>query len=163
MQSNYYVFENEACSIRMDKMPVWFQEKESNGYKDKGTIIFHTTNNYDEIWGANAKMEITWEKKERTEAFHAKLVQNSIDRYSAVEVTITNKELIWVRSHECTIWYGTRTKMIRKHFYRENSIHAVLYCDISEREFNFHTSIVAEHFQGFKPYVLEAYNAIICH
>jgi len=144
-------------------MPVWFEEKESSGYKDEGTISFHTANNYDDIWGPNAKMEISWEKEDRTESFYAKIVQNSIDMYNAIEVTVTNKEQIWVRSHECTIWYGARSKMIRKHFYRESVIHSVLYCDVTERIFNIHTSIIAEHYKGFKPYIIEAYNALICH
>jgi len=163
MQSNYYVYENQDCNVQIDKMPIWFKEKETTGNRDNGTITLHSTNNYDEIWGANAKLEISCERKKRTESFHAKEVQNSIDMYNSIEVVVTSKEQIWVRSHECTIWYGTRTKMIRKHFYREGVIHAVIYCDVSERQFNIHTGIVAEHYKGFKPFIVDAYNAIICH
>jgi len=163
MQQSYYGFQNHDFNIQIDKMPIWFKEARVSGDKDQGTITLHTSNTYDDIWGPIGTMEIHWEKKDRMDSFHAKQVQNSIDMYNSIEIVVTKKEDLWVRAHECTIWYGHRAKIIRKHFYRESVIHCVLYCDITERQYNIHTSIITDHYEGFKPYIVEAYNTIICH
>jgi len=163
MQQSNYAFIKENLGISITKMPIWFEEVETTGDKQNGTLILHTKNDYDEVWGANGKMDIIWEKLPRTEFLHAKEVQNSIDQYNAINMVVTNKEQVWLRSHELTIWYGNRSKMIRKHFYRENAIHGIFYCDITERLFNIHTAVILEHYEGFKPYIIDAYNSIICH
>ena len=104
MQKSYYQYRKEECRIGIDRMPIWFKETEFDGDQNKGYIIFQTENEYDEIWGPNAKMEISWEKKGRTETFHAKEVQASIDMYNAIKVVVTKKEMIWLRTHDFTYW-----------------------------------------------------------
>jgi len=163
MQKNFYQYQKEEYNLSIDKMPIWFKEVEAQGDENKGRIVFHSQNEYDEIWGSNAKMEISWEKKGRIETFHAKEVQNSIDMYNAINIVVTKKEQVWIRSHEFTFWYGNRTKMVRKRYYPENVIYGIFYCELTERLFNFHTTIIKKHFEGFKPYIIEAYNSIICH
>lgn len=163
MQRNYYTLHKGGFNFTINKMPIWFGEAESSGDEDNGRLVLKSNNEYDEAWGSNAKMEITWEKKERQDFFHAKEVQNTIDMYNAINVVVTEKNRIWVRSHEFTYWFGHRTKMIRKRVYPENSIHAVFYCEISERQFDIHATIIRKHYDGFKPYILEAFNSMICH
>lgn len=163
MQKTTYVYEKPEVEIKINKMPVWFSEVDFTGDENEGSITLHSNNDYDDIWGSNAKMEISWESKERTEYLHSRAVQQSIDMYNAINIVITKKSTIWVRSHEFSIWYGNRTKMIRKHYYPENAIHGIFFCDISERVINFHTKIIREHYEGFKQYILNSYESIICH
>ncbi len=99
----------------------------------------------------------------RIKFFHAREVQESIDIYSANNIVVIKKELVWLHTHEFTYWFGNRTKIIRKRHYPENNIHGVFYCELTERQFNMHSVIIGDHYTGFKPYILECYNSIICH
>lgn len=163
MEYNYYVYNKPECNIDVNKMPIWFKEVEYEGDYKEGTIILHSQNEYDEIWGANAKMEVIWEKKERENLYIGKEVQKSIDTYNAIGLVITSKENTWHLSHEFTFWYGQRSKMIRKRFYSERCIHGIFYCDVSERLLNIHTTIIQKYFENFKPFIIKAYNSIVCH
>jgi len=163
MEYNYYVYNKPECNIHINKMPIWFKEVEYKGNHNEGNIIFHSQNDYDEIWGANAKMEITWEKKEKERLYIGKEVQKSIETYNAIGLVITSKENTWLLSHEFTFWYGQRSKMIRKRFYPERGIHGIFYCDVSERLLNIHTTIIQKYFENFKPFIIKAYNSIVCH
>jgi len=133
-----------------------FDEKE-------GHIVLHSNNMYDEIYGSNAKMEIQWEKKDRSNLFHSKEVQLSIDMYNAIGMVVISRENTWLRSHEFTSWYGNRNKMMRKRYYKEKAIHGVFYCDITERVYNVHTTIIEKFYDNFKPFILKSYTTIICH
>jgi len=163
MEFNYYAYNKPECDVSIDKMPKWYQEIEYQGDESQGSIILNSQNDYDEIWGPNSKMELTWEKKGRSDLFYYKEVQNSIDVYNAIGIVVTEKKKDWLRSHEFTYWIGHRNKMIRKRYYNEKVIHGIFYCEISERVFNIHTSIIGEMFENFKPYVLKSYSTIICH
>ena len=144
-------------------MPKWFQEIEYNGNEAEGNILLHTQDEYDEIWGPNSKMEVNWEKKDRMNFFYYKEIQNSIDVYNAIGLVVTGKNRDWLMSHEITFWYGHRNKMIRKRYNVEKSIHCIFYCDVTERLINIHTSIIAEMYEKFKPFILSSYNSVLCH
>ena len=163
MQKNYYIYEKPNLKILVNKMPIWFKEINVEGNENEGIINFETNNNYDEIWGPNAKLEIEWSKKERVDFFHAKEVQASIDTYNAINVVVIKKERDWLNSHEFSYYFGSRNKMIRKRFYSENHIFGLFYCEVTERQFELHANIIREHYKGFKPYILEAFNSINCH
>jgi hypothetical protein len=163
MEYNYFVYEKSECRILINKMPKWFQEIEYEGDENRGSIILHSRNEYDEIWGPLSKMEIYWEKKSRINLFYYKEVQNSIDLYNAIGLVVTDKNRDWLLSHEITFWSGHRTKMIRKRLYHEKAIHCIFYCDVSERLFNIHTSVIGDEYESFKPYILKSYNSIVCH
>ena len=163
MEYNYYVYVKPECEITINKMPKWFQEIEYEGNANKGYIILHSGQDHDEIWGPESKIEVNWEKKDRLNFFYYKEVQNSIDVYNAIGLVVTEKSRDWLLSHEITFWYGRRNKMIRKRFYHENAIHCIFYCDITERLFNIHTSIIGDKYEVYKPFILNSYNSIICH
>ena len=163
IQRNYYIYEKTEGNVIINKMPIYFKEVEFEGDQNKGIIRFQSKNNYDEIWGSNAKMEIEWHKIERIKFLHSKEVQISIDVYNAIKVVVTRKENSWINSHEYTYWTGGRNQLLRKRYYPENHIHGVFYCDISMRLFNLHTVVIRTHYVGFKPFILEAYNSLICH
>ena len=163
MEYNYYVYNKPECNILINKMPIWFREIEYEGDENQGSIILDSQDEYDEIWGPNSKMEINWEKKERLSLLFYKETQNSIDVYNAIGLVVTEKEKDWLMSHEIVFWYGHRNKMIRKRFYNERVIHCIFYCDQTERIFNIHTNMIADFYEKFKPYILKAYNSLICH
>ncbi len=165
MQKNYYIYEKPECNITIYKLPIWFKESfyEVDEEATKGTIQFDSYNEYDEIYGSNAKIEINFMKKDRLDFYHPKEVQESINLYNAINVVVTKKENAWLNSHEITFWFGNRTKMIRKRYYQENHIHGLFYCELSSRQFDIHSVIIRNHYEGFKPYLLEAYNSINCH
>lgn len=163
MEFNYYAYNKPECNISIDKMPKWYQEIEYQGDENQGSINFNSQNDYDEIWGPNSVLELTWEKKGRSDLLYYKEVQNSIEVYTSIGFVVTEKRKDWLRSHEFTYWFGHRNKMIRKRYYNERVIHGIFYCEISERVFNIHTSIIGEKYENFKPYVLKSYSSFICH
>ncbi|TFF90768.1 MAG: hypothetical protein EU548_01320 [Promethearchaeota archaeon] len=163
MQKSHFVYSNEKVNVGVNKMPIWFKESEVQGNEEEGSIKFVSQNDYDEIWGPNARMELSWERKGRAEYFHAREVQSSIDMFNAIQVVVTDKENNWINSHEFTYWFGNRTKMVRKRYYPENIIHGVFYCDMTERQFNISAYVIRKHYDGFKPYILEGFNSIVCH
>jgi len=163
MEYNYYVYEKSEGNLQLTRMPIWFKEVEFSGDQNKGNLILHSQNDYDEIWGANAKMDISWEKKERQNFYYGREIQASISTYNSIGLVITSKENSWLQSHEFTTWFGRRSKMMRKRFYSEKSIHGIFYCDITERLVNIHTAIIDKFYENFKPFILKAYSSIICH
>ncbi len=162
MEYNYYAYEKNEANITIHKLAKWLIEEKFEGDANEGYISFHSQNDYDEIYGSNAKMEITWEKKDRIGFFHGKEVQNSIELYSSIGFVITNKESDWLLSHEFVTWFGQRTKMMRKRYYREKCIHGIFYCDVTERLINIHTNVIDKHFDNFKPFIIKSLTTIIC-
>jgi hypothetical protein len=163
LQRSYYIIEKPECNLIINKLPIWFKEVEFDGDEISGKMTFHSHKDYDENWGPEAKIEISWEKKDRITFYHPREVQESINAYNAINVVVSNKENIWIRSHEFTIWYGSRTKMIKKKYYVENSIHGIFYCDLTERLITLHAIIIKVHYDEFKQYILECFKSIICH
>jgi hypothetical protein len=163
MEYNYYPYQKNEANITIHKLAKWFREEKFEGDLNEGYISFHSQNDYDEIYGSNAKMEIAWEKKDRIGFFHGKEVQNSIELYSSVGFVITNKKSDWLLSHEIATWLGQRTKMMRKRYYREKCIHGIFYCDVSERLINVHINVIDKHFDNFKPFIIKSLSTILCH
>ena len=163
MEYNFYVYNKPECKLNINKMPIWFKEIEYDGDENNGYIILHSQNDYDEIWGPNTKLEIKWEKRERMDLFYYKEVEKSIETYNAIGIVVTNKERDWLMSHEFTFWFGQRRKMIRKRYYVEKVVHGIFYCEISERLFSIHTSIIESMYENYKPYIIKSYNSVECH
>jgi hypothetical protein len=163
MEYNFYVFKKQEGNLSINKMPIEFGEIEFEGDENNGSIKFHSQKDYDEIWGPNSTLELNWEKKERTNLFYYKEVESSIETYNAIGIVITNKERDWLMSHEFTIWFGQRRKMIRKRYYIEKIIHGIFYCEITERLINIHTSVIESIYDNFKPSLLKTFNSIECH
>ena len=163
MEYNFYNYEKVEGKISIGKLPIWFKEVKFEGDEKEGSIVFHSQDEFDEYWGANAKMDLFWETKERGSFFFSKLVEQSIETYNAIGLVVTSKESDWHLSHEFVYWYGQRTRMLHKHHYPAKSIHGIFYCDMTERLFNIHTEIINKYYENFKPYVLKGYSTLICH
>ena len=163
MEYNYYIYEKNEANITIHKLAKWLIEEKFEGNIDEGYISFHSQNDYDEIYGANAKLELSWEKKDRIGFFHGKEVQKSIELYSSVGFAVINKTSDWLLSHEFVTWFGQRNKMMRKRYYREKCIHAIFYCDVTERLINVHANIIDKFFENFKPFIIKSLSTILCH
>jgi hypothetical protein len=163
MEYNYYVYEKLEANIKINSMPKWFKEISFEGNENEGTVVMHSNDEYDEYWGANAKLDISWEKKARGSFFFSKEIQRSIDSYNGIGVVVLNKENTWHLSHEFTYWYGKRTKMLHKRFYPAKCIHGIFYCDMTERLFNIHTEIIDKFYENFKPFMEKSFISIVCH
>ena len=163
MEYNFYVYNKPECKLNINKMPIWFKEIEYEGDENNGYIILHSQNDYDEIWGPNTKLEIKWEKRERMNLFYYKEVEKSIETYNAIGIVVTKKERDWLMSHEFTFWFGQRRKMIRKRYYVEKVVHGIFYCEITERLFSIHTSIIESMYENYKPYIIKSYNSVECN
>lgn len=163
MEYNFYVYKKLECNLTINKMAIWFGETEFEGDENNGSIIFHSQNIYDEIWGPDSTLELNWEKKDRANLFYYKEVESSIETYNAIGIVVTKKERDWLMSHEFTTWFGQRRKMIRKRYYIEKVIHSIFFCEISERLINIHTSVIESMYDNFKPSLLKTFNSIECH
>ena len=163
MEYNYFVYKKPECNLVINKMPIWFREKEFTENENNGSLILHSENNFDDIWGPNSTMEVSWEKRNRESLFYYKEVEVNIQTYNSIDIIVTKKERDWLMSHEFTQWYGHRRKMKRKRFYLEKIIHCIFYCEVSERLINIHTSIIESMYENFKPYILKSYRSLICH
>jgi hypothetical protein len=163
MEYNYYLYHKQECNLKILQMPIWFKEVNYEGDPKNGMVILHSQDEYDEYWGSNAKMQINWEEKDRSTFYYAKEVQKSIGIYNAIGVVVSLKEATWHLSHEFTFWYGERTKILHKRFYKEKCLHGIFYCDISNRLFNIHTDVIDNYFENFKQYLLKSYKTITCH
>jgi len=163
MQTNYFIYRKPEVNVTINKMPIYFKEIEFHGDESKGSVKFESYYEYDEVWGNNAKIEFDWFKKERIQFYHAKEVQISIETYNAVNYVVTNKERVWLNSHEFTYFFGNRTKIMRKRYYPENLIHGIFYCELTERQFNMHAIIIRDVYENYLPFILECFNSIVCH
>jgi len=163
MEYNYYTYKKPEGKIEVQKLPIWFKEVIFEGNEIEGNITLHSQNDYDEIYGSNAKMEISWGKKNRDSLYYGKEVQKSIELYNAIGFAITKKDNTWLLSHEFVSWFGQRTKMMRKRYYREKCIHGIFYCDITERLINVHVNVIDKHYENFKPFIVKSFTTIICH
>jgi len=163
MQETYYVYEKPEYNVLMNRMPIWFKEVQIIGDQNQGSIILHSQNDFDEYWGANAKMELDWVKMEREDFYHPREVQKSIDIYNSINFNITQKKNDLLNSHNITWWRGQRSKRVGLTIYEEKCIHAVFYCEFSGRVINLHCGIINEYFGGFEPYILDAFKSLMCH
>ena len=144
-------------------MAIWFRETEFEGDEHNGLLTFHSQKNYDEIWGPDSTLEVSWEKKDRINLLYYKEVERCIETYNAIGFVVTKKERDWLMSHEFTIWFGHRRKMIRKRYYVERIIHGIFFCEISERLINIHAAVIESMYDNFKPSLLKTFNTIECH
>jgi hypothetical protein len=163
MEYNFYFYSRPECRLTINKMPIWLKEIEHIGDENKGSIILHSEKDYDEIYGPSSKLDVNWEKEERMNLFYYKEVENSIETYNAIGIVVTKKSKDWLMSHEYTYWFGHRRKMIRRRFYVEKVIHGIFYCDVTERLFNMHVSVIESLYTSVEPNILKSYTTIQCH
>ncbi|MFX1237392.1 MAG: hypothetical protein ACFFAS_16760 [Promethearchaeota archaeon] len=163
MQQTTYTYNNQELNIKINLMPIWFNETHISGNKARGSIILETETIYDDIWGPIGKIEINWEECKLSDYYHPRMVKKSIDTHTSIGVTFLRKKNDWVNSHILTIWHGIRRKLIKTTYYEESSIHGIFHCDISLRVIEISAAIVKDHFIDYERYLLDAFYNIECH
>jgi len=163
MQQNYYQIIKKEFKIAINKTPIWFQELSAEGDSENGKIFFESSDEFDEVWGKSVKIELSWEKKSRSEYYHAKEVQKSIDLYNSINVVASKKETIWHLSHELTYWFGEKMKLKRRKYYQSKILHGLFYCEITERFIEINFEVVSEYFPNYEPFLFEMMKSIECH
>lgn len=163
MQQNYYEYSNDKLNILIGKTPIWFKEVSTEGDKENGKVFLESHDEFDEAFGKSVKIELSWEKKDRSEYFHAREVQTSIDLYNSINIVASKKETKWLLSHELTYWFGDRTKLIRRKYYASNIIHGLFYCELTERYFQIHIEVIKKFLPNYETFILEMLQSITCH
>jgi len=144
-------------------MPVYLEKRSEEGDTKSGKVTFHSTSNYDEIWGADVKFDVTWELADRMTYNQAKKVRETIKMFNAIDIAVLKKETEWVRSHEMTYWYGGKKQIIQKRFYSTSIIHGIVLCEQTSRVFETHAVIVTPLFPNYEQLVLDAMRSLKCH
>lgn len=163
MEHTYWIAKYPEQNVAIEKVPIYFQQVSLQGNMEAGMVKFDSYNKMEEIYGPDAIFEVYWETVDRSIFHQGNRVQQSFDMYNSIEVNISNKETVWNRSHEGTYWYGTRSQIIQKHFYKSNHIHCVILCEQTNRVFEMHATVIANMYPNYKDLVLAAMKSLLCH
>ncbi len=156
---------NENTKIQINKISNQYTQGNiiEEGTDKNGKITLTSVKNFDEYWGPESKIEITWETKEPEDYHQGLKVKETIRMFSAIEVLATKKENKWHLSHEMTIWFGNRQQIKRKRFYASRIIHSILYCELSNRIFEIHATCIGNRYVNYEPLIMEIMNSFQCH
>ena len=163
MKRTYWIYRNNDCGFNIEKVPIYLERKEENGNYETGLVSFKSTGQVDEIWGADVKLDVTWEKCNRITYNHGSKIKESIEIYNTLQVSVVKKQQEWIKSHEMTYWVGTRNKIKRKRFYASTIIHALYLCEVTERFFEIHAEIISSLFPNYENLILDAIKSMNCH
>jgi hypothetical protein len=163
MKRTYWIYRNSDCKFQIEKIPIYLERVEEEGTYENGRVLFHSSSQYDEIWGPDVKFEIIWEPVDRISYHHGNRVNQSINMFNTLEIVIINKKTEWIRSHEMTFWFGTRRQIIKKRFYPSNIIHSIMMCESTDRVFELHAIIISALFPNYENLVIDAIKSINCH
>lgn len=159
----HWVYRNLDNEISINNVPVYFEKIIEEGDKDKGYASFQSYNQYDEVWGSDVKLDVSWEKTDRATYLHGKKVRSTIELYNSIEVVVLKKDTEWVRSHEMTYWYGSRKQILKKRFYATTIIHSVMLCEQTSRVIESHAVIISSLMPNYENLVLDMMRSIQCH
>lgn len=163
MKRTYWIYKNVDCRFNIEKVPIYLERLEEEGNYENGRVSFRSTGQVDEIWGADVKLEVTWEKCNRITYNHGSKIKESIEMYNTLQVSVVKKQHEWIKSHEMTYWVGTRNKIKRKRFYASTIIHALYLCEVTERFFEIHVEIISSLFPNYENLILDAIKSMNCH
>jgi hypothetical protein len=164
MEFGSWIFSNKKVNVQLSKISMLFSSNvKVEGDETKGKITLVSEQQHDDVWGPVATVDITWEKKPRTQYHHGLKVKETIRMFSSIEVVATKKETQWLLSHEMTYWFGTRQQFKFKRYYPTNLIHGVVYCDVTERLYEFHAVCTANNYAKYEQPFLEMMFSLACH
>jgi len=150
-------------NIIIDKVSKFYDRDEETGYKEKGRVSFSCIRQTDSIFGAESRFYVAWEPKLAKDYHHGRAVQTSIKEWSAVEVNVERRTSGWINHHEYGMWYGRRTKFQQKRMYQIGVIHALFYCDVTQRLFDVHGETTLQFQDNYNPLIEMAFYSLQCH
>lgn len=156
---------NAPLNIQINKISNLFspQTVQVEGDQKKGKILIKSTRNADEVWGPEARIEVSWEKIDPTQYHHGLKVKETIRLFGSIEVVVTKKETYWHLSHEMTYWFGNRHQMIKKRFFPSRIIHAIVFCELTQRLFEVHAVVTDTAYAKYESTILDTIFSIQCH
>ncbi|HMF33860.1 MAG TPA: hypothetical protein VKK79_20710 [Candidatus Lokiarchaeia archaeon] len=163
MEFSTWTYRNEESLIYLERVPNYYERELEEGDQRQGRVTFVCARKVDEIFGPESRFSVSWESKPPLEYHHGKAVRDSIKQWSAIEVNVERRESAWINRHECEIWYGRRTKMQQKRVYQTGIIHALFYCDTSQRFFEVHGETTFQFRDNYNNLITSAFNSIQCH
>lgn len=163
MENSCWVYRNEECGIKINRVPIYFERDAEEGDADNGTTTFRSGSQFDEIWGPDATITVSWEKTNRMTYHHGKKVRETINMYNAINVGIVKKETEWLQSHECTFWWGQRKHMKKGHLYGSHLIHSIMLCEQTSRVVEVDARVIENRFPNYEKLILEFMRSIVCH
>lgn len=165
MQSESWNYVNPELGIQINKISNLFAKNAvvTEGDKTKGKITFKAIKNADEVWGPEAKIEVTWQKIDGNQYHHGLKVKETIRMFSEIEVVATKKETYWHLSHEMTYWMGNRQQMLKKRYYPSGIIHGIVFCELTQRLFEIHNVALMHVYPKYEKWFLETLFSVQCH
>lgn len=163
MEYKSWVYRNENFKFSINKVPMQLELQSESGDQNNGILNFSSIKKYDEIWGPEAKLEVVWEKIDRIAYHHGKQVNDSIRIYGEIQVSILKKNTEWIRSHECTFWWGLKKQIMQKRLYSTSPIHCIMYCEQSNRLFQFHATIISMALPNYEDVLISCMKSLLCH
>jgi hypothetical protein len=165
MPADTWSYANSTLNLFLNKIPNSLPKESiaTEGDQKKGKCTFKSTKTVDEIWGSEAKVEVSWEQIDPTQYHHGLKVKDTIRSFSAIEVVATKKETYWHLSHEMTYWLGNRQQLLRKRHYPSNIIHAIMFCELSQRLFEVHAVVYSNFYAKYEKILLEMIFSLQCH
>ncbi|MHA1340081.1 MAG: hypothetical protein ACTSRZ_12350 [Promethearchaeota archaeon] len=163
MERSYWVYRNEECGFAIEKVPIYIDRDEEQGDSKKGYVTFKSTEELDEFYGPNIKIEVNWEPIDKFSYHHGKTVSLSIKAYNSMGVSITKRDSDWIKNHEWTIWKGTKKELKKGRIYSMNIVHSIIYCEFTERLFEMHAVVASKFYSKYEKEIVEMMRRINCH
>jgi hypothetical protein len=163
MDFTTWVYRNPEFNVFVGKIANFYERDEETGNQERGRASFKCVRQTDSIFGAESRFFVAWEPKLAKDYHHGRAVQNSIKEWSAVEVNVERRGSGWINGHEYAIWYGRRNKFQQKRMYQIGVVHALFYCDVTQRLFEVHGETTLQFRDNYNPLIEAAFNSLQCH
>ncbi len=162
---SYWRYRNSGLNLSVNHISNLFAQNslKFDGDQNKGSLSFHSSMKTDDLVGSDATMEISWEKVDPTKYHQGLKVKETIRMFSSINVIATKKESKWHLSHEFTYWHGNRQQFKNKRYFPTNIIHGILYCELTHRVFEVHTSCYSNVFPQYEQAALDVMFSLQCH
>lgn len=165
MAKETWKYLNENTRIQINRISNLFSTTNvlEEGDVKKGLINLSSTKNADDVWGPEAKVEISWEEVEPAQYHQGLKVKETIRMFGEIEVIATKKENKWHLSHEMTIWWGNRQQVKHRRFYGSKIMHGIIFCELTHRLFEIHAICIGNVFPAYEKTILDIMDTLQCH
>jgi len=163
MEYSTWVYRNSEFNVILERISNYYERDEETGDRPKGRVSFKSVRQTDSIFGAESRFSVTWEPKLAKDYLYGRAVQNSIKEWSGLEVNVERRDSGWLNQHEYAIWYGRRSKFQQKRMYQIGVLHALFYCDTTQRFFEIHGETTLQFRDNYNPFIETAFNSLQCH
>ncbi len=164
VQQNHWVYRS-PFGFMISRMPVYFNHQtiKNEGDDKSGRFSIKSYREFDESYGAEAKIYVEWETIPKENYHHGKTSRNKISDFSTLEWVISGKEDKWHLSHDLTTFYGKRQKMEKRRVFVEYMIHGLVYCDYKQLFYNINCTVIEKYYENYKNLFLDVINSFACH